>query len=525
MRRSCLLKSLVWGCLLGGIACQPLAAPPQLADVRASSTDRCAGPGTGALPVIPGAAGFGMATPAGRHGVIYKVTTLSDHPGRRGTLRACLEARGPRVCIFEVGGSIEPARIDRQGWVVSDRDPDGVRREFRIVHPCITIAGQTAPPPGVSLVRAGLSIETHDVLLQHIAIRVGGELADTGQRLTTTRDGLGIRSLPAAGHPEVFNVVVDHVSVSWAVDENVELYDGVIAADRSPSRDHPRADFFPTETVHDVTIRNSIISGGLHASTHKKGPHSMGILVGEGIARFSLIGSLLAHNAARNPQIGGSTKTALVNNVIFRSGSMATNFKLGPNGPAHASVVGNVFIDSVSPMRGAYPLPINFDSHVRPPSGFYVHDNTWRDRHGVLHEPRDPWDLVNNKAVRKRLPGATPEIEIRVIAPLVWPDALEALPSSETERWVFGQAGSRPAERDSIDARTLREVRARRCVRPGGERRCIIDSQDDVGGFPSASQVRRELHPPQDPSAQAEGGYTALEVWLHAFARRVETAR
>jgi hypothetical protein len=84
-----------------------------------------------ALPVIPGAAGYGMDTPAGRGGKVYKVTTLAE--SGPGSLRECTDAKGPRVCVFEVSGTIR------------------ITKDITIRNPNITIAGQTAPSPGIML--------------------------------------------------------------------------------------------------------------------------------------------------------------------------------------------------------------------------------------------------------------------------------------------------------------------------------------------------------------------------------------
>lgn len=108
-----------------------------------------------ALPVLPNAAGFGVETPAGRGGKVYKVTNLKD--SGEGSLRACVNASGPRVCIFEVSGTI------RMGGDLSIKNPN------------ITIAGQTAPSPGILLRGGALRISTSDVLVQHLRVRPGDD--------------------------------------------------------------------------------------------------------------------------------------------------------------------------------------------------------------------------------------------------------------------------------------------------------------------------------------------------------------
>jgi hypothetical protein len=103
-----------------------------------------------ALSVIPGATGFGIDTPAGRGGNIIRVTNLNSSGS--GSFRAAIEASGPRIVIFEVSGTI----------IYEGR--------YKIKNPYITIAGQTAPSPGITLRASTLTVDTHDVLIQHIRV-------------------------------------------------------------------------------------------------------------------------------------------------------------------------------------------------------------------------------------------------------------------------------------------------------------------------------------------------------------------
>ena len=105
---------------------------------------------------FPGAVGWAATTPGGRGGKIIRVTTLA--PDGPGSFKAAIEEKGPRIVVFEVGGVIDMGR-----------------KEISIREPFITIAGQTAPSPGITLIKTGMNVRTHDVIVRHIRIRSGAD--------------------------------------------------------------------------------------------------------------------------------------------------------------------------------------------------------------------------------------------------------------------------------------------------------------------------------------------------------------
>ena len=106
-----------------------------------------------------------------------------------------------------------------------------------------------------------------------------------------SRDGIAVLGSPA-GTRDAYNVVVDHCSVSWAVDEGVSTwYVG----------------------VHDVTFSHCIVSENLSESLHPKGEHSRGLLVGDHARRISVLGNLFCHNTSRNPLLKGYTSVIVAN--------------------------------------------------------------------------------------------------------------------------------------------------------------------------------------------------------------------
>jgi len=241
-----------------------------------------------APPIIPGAHGFGMETPAGsgRHlelpkTRVIKVTNLNtEGPG---SLREALAAEGPRVVVFEVSGNI-------------DFTPIG---GLNIRSPYVTVAGQTAPSPGITLKACQLNVSADDVLLQHIRVRVG-DLRDPERPERDPRSGWTQWSERDCMKVGGDRVVIDHCSFSWATDENVQT------------------------RGNDLTFRQNIISEALDSARHHKGGHSRGLLImnqgpndtrREG-QRIAVIGNLFVHNKGRNPTINGGAVGVILNNLI-----------------------------------------------------------------------------------------------------------------------------------------------------------------------------------------------------------------
>ena len=103
---------------------------------------------------FPAPMGWAAETKGGTGGQVILVTNL-DAKGP-GSFRAALEAKGPRIVVFEVGGVIDLGA-----------------ETLKVAEPYITIAGQTAPSPGITLIRGGIDITAHDVIVQHIRVRPG----------------------------------------------------------------------------------------------------------------------------------------------------------------------------------------------------------------------------------------------------------------------------------------------------------------------------------------------------------------
>ncbi len=235
-------------------------------------------PAAAVIPAFPGAEGFGSTTAGGRGGQVLFVTSLAD--SGPGTLRACAEASGPRLCLFRVAGTI----------VLQSR--------INIWNPYLTIAGQSAPGGGITLkngtgnLYAPMAVLTHDVVIRYLRVRPG-----PSSQPSAGVDGITILHELDNEHPNegVYNVVIDHASVSWATDEVIQT----------------------GQDVHDITIQWSILAEGLNCSTHPEGCNSKGMYIGsDGARNISVHHNLFVHNAGRNPMFRVSGTVDLVNNVM-----------------------------------------------------------------------------------------------------------------------------------------------------------------------------------------------------------------
>lgn len=400
-------------------------------------------------PVAPQPALAGAATRGGLGGQVLRVSTLAaDGPG---SLRAALAASGPRVIVFEVGGVIDLGRHD-----------------LTLTEPFVTIAGQTAPSPGITLIRGGMKIRTHDVVMEHLRFRMGdaGLPKKSGYEVDISIEGRN-----------AWNVLVDHCSASWGTDENLSVsgprYDG------------------PAGTAHRVTLANNIIAEGLVNATHEKGAHSMGSLIHDDVREVLIRGNLYIHNADRNPWFKGGASGAIINNYIYNPGRWAIRLGYNPKEwegrqapPApHVAIVGNVM------QQGAdSPATLALVGSNAPDlqGQAFMHDNLAYTRGGA--------------------PAALLAGGIATLAEAPFANARDAIPAARLRDWILANAGARPADRDATDRRLMAEIST------GTGRQ--IDSQEEVGGYPAAVATHRALTPPADTPG--------VEAWLAAFRREVE---
>ena len=422
-----------------------------------------------ALPAFPGAEGAGSLSLGGRGGAVYKVTNLND--AGAGSLRAAVEARGPRTIVFEISGLIalaSPLKINR---------------------PRITIAGQTAPGDGITLRNYPLIVAADDVVIRYIRSRLG--------------DTAGVQA-DAVSVDRGRRIVIDHVSASWSVDETLSVSGNYADADRGP---------------YDVTVQWSLIAESLNRSVHDKGEHGYGTLTrgGRG-SKFSFHHNLWASHSARMPRPGNYANSAadpvgaffdFRNNVFYNWGGEASGYNADTESLAAYNFVGNAYWPGPDTKgRKAF-------KESNPLARAYFAANAMD---GVV--PADPWSLVtgvNVAANRLRAP-----VDMPAVTTQSWTDANEA---------VMKFAGASKT-RDSIDVRIVNGVkdRSHRIIdsetQVGGwpSLKSIEPPKDSDGdGMPDEWERQAKLNPASDADGNADrdgDGYSNLEEYLNSLVRQ-----
>lgn len=394
----------------------------------------------GPLLAFPGAMGWARSTPGGRGGQVLRVTT-TDLRGP-GSLTEALAAKGARIVVFEVGGV-----IDLGGETLTIREP------------FLTIAGQTAPSPGVTLIRGGLDVRANDVVIQHLRVRPG--TAGFGQR--SGRDFDAISTIAA------HNVIVDQCSLTWATDENLSA--------SGPRFTGTTPEEWRNGTSRRISFTNNLLAEGLADATHAKGEHSKGSLIHDNVSDILIANNIYAHNYERNPHLKGGARLALINNLIYNPGQRAVLYNLMPNewgdrAPERGALVavGNVLRGGRDTLAGTPFLQIGGIGDLEA----YLNDNVAQDLFG------SPLPMTG------RFTASTAQIFMRR-APMFWPDGVNLVRAREVEATLLRTAGARPWDRDAHDVRILADI--------AEGRGRIINSQEDVGGYPALPTTRRTFDP------------------------------
>ena len=380
---------------------------------------------------FPGAEGYGKHTVGGRGGRVYVVTNLNDRGP--GSLREAVEAKGPRIVVFAVGGNIH------------------LDSPLRIGNDSITILGQTAPGDGVCLCDCQLSVSASEVIVRYLRVRVGNKYRrDT--------DALG------GGRYGQHNVVLDHLSVSWSIDECLSIY-----------------------KTKDLTVQWCLITHSLTNSLHTKGSHGFGGIWGGYRATFHH--NLLANHSSRNPRfssVDGTKWVDMRNNTIYNWG-----YKCGYGGGHHAEV--NIVDNYYKP--GPASRSHTFFSVSEDRTGrYYINGNVMEgdddvtndNRKGVADRPGLPYypSSGNAKSIRGIHPDAIPAPGDTTSSSLVdTPFPYEAI-AVETAREAYHrvlQSVGCSFHRDDYDAAVISQV-ANGTATFGNKG--MIDDPSEVGGLP-----------------------------------------
>jgi pectate lyase len=429
--------------LLGAAASSPIASIAQQ---------------TRPLPAFPGAQGFGATTPGGRGGRVIPVTNADD--SGPGSLRAAIDADGPRIVIFKVSGLITLA------------SPITIRNPF------LTIAGQTAPGDGICLRNFTLNVGTHDVVVRYLRSRLGDLSSQEADSITVLNGA--------------HDVVIDHCSATWSIDESLSL-----AGD-----------------VANVTVQWCLIGEALNHSKHSKGNHGYGSLsrANGGVTWHH---NLWVHNNSRNPRLGDNYGRPpfptfdVRNNVMYDYGEICSGLT---QGILKVNYVAN-YIRPGPASKASTPIRVGGPSEL----SFFIQDNFVEGNSSLTADNSQFFDPVmidgKKQVTTVAQPYAVPRVQTSS-ARLAYESVLTGV-------------GATLPKRDSVDARIISEVRLGRGA--------IIDSQQDVGGWPELKSVappvdtdgdgmpdaweRKHGLDPRNPSDGNSDkdldGYTNLEEYLN----------
>ncbi|MBS1512861.1 MAG: polysaccharide lyase [Bacteroidetes bacterium] len=453
------------------------------------------------IPAFPGAEGGGAYTSGGRGGKVFVVTSLEDRGP--GTFRWACEQGGARIIVFNVAGIIH------------------LKSPINIRVPYITIEGQSAPGDGVCIAGESVLIDTHDVIIRFMRFR-------RGQTAVTRRDD-------ALGGNPVGNIILDHVSGSWGLDENMSIYRHVY--DR---KNDGKGEKLPTV---NVTIQNSIFAEGLDTYNH-----AFGSTIGGRNSTF--MRNLWANNVARNPSVGMDGDFGFANNVVFNWWNRSAD---GGDDKSFFNFMNNYYKPGpITPKD----KPISYRI-LKPESGrshkdtlifgkAYVNGNIVEGNEKVTN---DNW--AGGVQVQE-LPDAGKYTDaIRVNEP--FPMApITMMTARQSYNYVLDNAGATLPKRDAVDTRVVEEVRTgkiicdknaqpytakfvKRRLPADSYKEGIISDISQVGGYPEYKgtpykdsdhdgmpdeyEIKHHLNPKDagDAVKITPGGYSNIEVYLNSI--------
>jgi pectate lyase len=440
------------------------------------------------IKAFPTAEGFGANAVGGRGGRVIEVTNLNDSGD--GSLRSCMEASGPRICIFRVSGTIT------------------LKSAIRVSSPYLTVAGQTSP--GGVQIKGTQKPEgdwgvwfvngAHDIIVRHLRVRMGGNMKhDAGNNLLCY----------GTAEPGVHDVIFDHCSVCWGSDTQLDWYGSYL--DRAT---------FQWNIIAEADMGSHI--GGNRAPKN-----------------ITLHHNLYANLGSRTPLMQHAAVFDFRNNIIYNwNGNNSAVFgQFALNSSAFGNVVDNLWL--AGPESG-YPYlnvgnggPVRIDGSAAEEGGtrLYISGN-WGPRcpagcandwigHGV-----NTWDYyeLNKDGSTHLVDQAQYDAEKPFSAP---PVALD--PVSKLLDKVLPTVGAYKPSRDTIDQRIVKSVRDKTGTYrvntsspwpdlAAGAPAPPADSDHD--GMPDAWEKAHGLDPNNDGdgAALAANGYTNVENYLNELA-------
>lgn len=416
------------------LACKKKASGSETGGSGAGGDLQTPVPVTETAYAFPGAEGYGKNATGGRGGKVIKVTNLND--SGTGSLRDAINASGARIIVFEVSGNIK------------------LKSRLQIKNGDITIAGQTAPGDGVCIQDYEMNVAANNVVIRFLRFRMG-DLTQNQQDALWGRD--------------CENLIIDHCSMSWSIDECSSFY-----ANRN------------------FTMQYCILAESLNKSFHEKDDHGYGAIWGGRNATFHH--NLLASHNSRNPRFDGGSRTGTGkspfgndmvdyrNNVIYNwAGNSAYG---GENG--QYNMVANYYkpgpATPSSKAKRIMQVSMETDVTTYPPGygSFYITGNYVYGNPAVS---ADNWnggvDLTSGVILASaRSSTAFPS------------EAVTQQTAEDAFTRVLDLAGA-SLKRDAVDSRIVNEVKTGTVTYNGSktDMRGIIDSQTDVGGWPVLSQT------------------------------------
>ncbi|MDQ0781121.1 polysaccharide lyase family 1 protein [Chryseobacterium sp. W4I1] len=385
---------------------------------------------------FPGAEGFGRYTTGGRGGKVYVVDKLTDD-GSEGTLRYALDQKGPRYIVFKTGGTIY------------------LESPLKIKEGNVTIAGQTAPGDGITVANYETFVGADNVIIRYMRFRMGNQKKHEG-------DALGARFIK--------NLIIDHCSMSWSTDETVSIY-----------------------VNENTTLQWCVIAESLRNSFHKKGPHGYGGIAGGKFASFHH--NMYAHHDSRNPRLGeyAGSKFALTdltdfrNNVIYNWGN---NNVYGGEG-MNVNIVNNYY--KPGPATTTKQRIVAIDKNGNPEAEVY---NIWGKYYingnvieGNPEITKDNWTEGVFGQMKAYNLTDKDKNSIKINQPHDIQSNVITHSAKEAYEKIL-QIGGASLVRDAVDLHVLKDVKNGSFTYKGskGSTNGIIDSQNDVGGFPKLDE-------------------------------------